>query len=78
MRPARIAVTRNAPLSIFNCTNRPYITTYDGWRAADGPNGFDPNAGLYLNRLENRVLAPRKRYPLQPEIAHLPDTERVR
>jgi hypothetical protein len=44
-----IRVTRNAPLSIFNGTNRPYITTYDGWRAADGPNGFDPNTGLYLN-----------------------------
>jgi hypothetical protein len=42
-----LAVTRNAPMSIFNGVNRPYITTYD-W-AASYSGRFDPNKELYLN-----------------------------
>jgi Carboxypeptidase regulatory-like domain/TonB dependent receptor len=43
-----LAVTRNAPLPIFNGSNRPFITTYDGWRATYSGK-FDPNVDLYLN-----------------------------
>jgi hypothetical protein len=43
-----IGVTRNSPLPIFNGLNRPYITSYDGWRApVDG--SFDPAKNLFLN-----------------------------
>lgn len=42
-----IAVVRNAPLPIFNGTNRPYITSYD-WRAKY-TGSFDPAANLYLD-----------------------------
>ena len=42
-----LAVVRNAPLPIFNGTNRPYITTYD-WRAKYSGN-FDPAVDLYLD-----------------------------
>jgi len=43
-----LAITRNAPLPILNGTNRPYITTYEGWQATY-TGGFDPNKELYLN-----------------------------
>ncbi len=53
-----LAVSRNATLPIFNnqspvnnavstANNRPWITTYDGWRAPYS-GSFDPNADLYL------------------------------
>jgi hypothetical protein len=42
-----IGVTRNAPLPIFNGTNRAYITTYN-WRASYN-GSFDPAVDLYLN-----------------------------
>ncbi len=42
-----IAVTRNAPMSIFNGVNRPFITNYN-W-AATYSGAFDPNKDLYLN-----------------------------
>ncbi|HYW42991.1 MAG TPA: TonB-dependent receptor [Bryobacteraceae bacterium] len=43
-----LAVTRNAPLPIFNGSNRPWITTYDGWLTTyDGR--FDPAKDTYLN-----------------------------
>jgi hypothetical protein len=42
-----IGVTRNAPLPIFNGTNRPVITSYD-WKTS-WSGDFDPNAGRYLN-----------------------------
>jgi hypothetical protein len=42
-----IGVTRNAPLPIFNGSNRPVITTYD-WRAPVN-GGFDPAKNLYLD-----------------------------
>lgn len=43
-----IGVTRNAPLPIANGSNRPYITTYDGWRAPYS-GSFDPATDLFLN-----------------------------
>ncbi len=42
-----IGVTRNAPLPIFNGSNRPYITTYD-WRAPVSGK-FDPAKNLFLD-----------------------------
>jgi hypothetical protein len=42
-----LAVTRNAPLPIFNGVNRPYITTYN-WEST-WTGAFDPNAERYLN-----------------------------
>jgi Carboxypeptidase regulatory-like domain len=43
-----IGATRNAALPIFNGSNRPYITSYDGWKTVyDGR--FDPNKETYLN-----------------------------
>ena len=42
-----IGVTRNAPLPIFNGSNRPYITTYD-WKTTYS-GSFDPNKETYLN-----------------------------
>jgi hypothetical protein len=43
-----LAVTRNAPLPIFNGVNRPYITTYSGWGGVY-TGSFDPAKDLYLN-----------------------------
>jgi hypothetical protein len=42
-----IAVTRNAPLNIFNGVNRPFITTYN-WKAT-WSGSFDPNRDTYLS-----------------------------
>ncbi len=42
-----LGVTRNAPLPIFNGTNRAYITTYN-WKASYSGK-FDPAVDLYLN-----------------------------
>ena len=42
-----IGVTRNAPLPIFNGSNRPYITTYD-WKTQYSGD-FDPGKTTYLN-----------------------------
>ncbi len=42
-----ISVTRNAPLPIFNGSNRPYITTYN-WQST-WSGSFDPNKDTYLN-----------------------------
>jgi hypothetical protein len=42
-----IAVTRNAPMNIFNGVNRPIITTYD-WKAS-WSGRFDPNKDAYLS-----------------------------
>ncbi len=42
-----LAVTRNAPLPIFNGSNRPYITTYD-WKSTY-TGAFDPAKDTYLN-----------------------------
>lgn len=42
-----IGVTRNAPLPIFNGSNRPVISTYD-WKTS-WSGDFDPNAERYLN-----------------------------
>ena len=41
-----IAVTRNAPLNIFNGVNRPIVTTYN-WKAS-WTGSFDPNKDVYL------------------------------
>jgi Carboxypeptidase regulatory-like domain len=44
-----IAVTRNNPLPLFNGSDRPTITTYDGW-VNSFSGGFDPAKNLYLNQ----------------------------
>ena len=44
-----LGVTRNAPLLIFNGSNRAYITTYDTWRAPISGDKFDPAKDLYIN-----------------------------
>jgi hypothetical protein len=44
-----IAVTTNAPLNIFNGTNRPNLTGQD-WRAPIAGDEFDPLVDRYLNR----------------------------
>jgi hypothetical protein len=43
-----IGVTRNAPLPISNGSNRPYITSYEGW-GAQYSGDFDPAKDLFLN-----------------------------
>ncbi len=44
-----IAVTTNAPLPIFNGTNRPNVTGAD-WRAPIAGDSFDPSVDRFLNR----------------------------
>jgi hypothetical protein len=43
-----IGVTSNAPLNIFNGTNRPNITGAD-WRAPIAGSSFDPNVDKFLS-----------------------------
>jgi hypothetical protein len=43
-----IAVTTNAPLNIFNGTNRPNVTGQD-WRAPTAGDEFDPRVDKFLN-----------------------------
>jgi hypothetical protein len=45
-----IGLTRNNPLPIFNATTRPFITSYEGWRAPIAGEKFDPNVDRFLNR----------------------------
>jgi hypothetical protein len=42
-------VTTNAPLNIFNGTNRPNLTGLD-WRAPIAGSAFDPNVDKFLDR----------------------------
>jgi hypothetical protein len=42
-------VTTNAPLNIFNGTNRPNVTGAD-WRAPIAGSEFDPTVDRFLNR----------------------------
>jgi Carboxypeptidase regulatory-like domain len=44
-----IGVTTNAPLNIFNGTNRPNVTGLD-WRAPIAGSAFDPNVDKFLDR----------------------------
>ncbi|HYU79761.1 MAG TPA: hypothetical protein VEK56_12300, partial [Vicinamibacterales bacterium] len=44
-----IRVTTNAPLNIFNGTNRPNVTGAD-WRAPLAGDEFDPRVDRFLNR----------------------------
>jgi hypothetical protein len=44
-----IGVTTNAPLNIFNGTNRPNVTGAD-WRAPIAGSEFDPTVDRFLNR----------------------------
>ena len=44
-----IGVTTNAPLNIFNGTNRPNVTGAD-WRAPIAGDEFDPLVDRFLNR----------------------------
>jgi hypothetical protein len=43
-----LGVTRNAPLPIFNGSNRVWITSYDGWQTSYSGH-FDPGKETYLN-----------------------------
>ncbi|MEP7366128.1 MAG: TonB-dependent receptor [Acidobacteriota bacterium] len=43
-----IALVRNNPLPIFNESTRPYVTSYDDWRAPVGDGGFDPGRDRFL------------------------------
>jgi hypothetical protein len=45
-----IQLTRNNPLPLFNGGTRPYITSYDDWRAPVQGDGFDPAVDRFLNR----------------------------
>jgi hypothetical protein len=63
---APLGVTRNAPLPIFNGSNRVVITSYDGWKSSYN-GSFDPGAGPYLNAAAfpaqpNSVLGNETRY----------------
>lgn len=53
-----VALARNNPLPIFNGVTRPYITSYDNWRAPIAGDKFDPN--------RDRFLRPRADFPAQP------------
>jgi hypothetical protein len=43
-----IALQRNNPLPIFNAITRPFITSYEGWRAPIAGDKFDPNVDKFL------------------------------
>ncbi len=43
-----LELTRNNPLPIFNGITRPTVSTYEGWRGAEGAGGFDPNRDRFL------------------------------
>src|SRR5262249_32791596 len=45
-----LTVTRNNPLPLFNGGTRPFITSYDNWRAPVAGEKFDPNVDRYLDR----------------------------
>jgi hypothetical protein len=51
-----IGVTRNAPLNIFNGSNRPVITTYN-WKTSYS-GSFDPNKDTYLSAAAFPVQPP--------------------
>lgn len=53
-----IALTRNNPLVIFNGATRPFVDTYEGWRAPIAGDEFDPNV--------DRFLRPANQFPAQP------------
>ena len=53
-----IALVRNNPLPIFNESTRPYVTSYDDWRAPVGEGGFDPG--------RDRFLKPASQFGAQP------------
>ena len=53
-----VALSRNNPLPIFNEQTRPYVTSYDDWRAPVGSGGFDPG--------RDRFLKSRAEFPVQP------------
>ncbi|MBK7928847.1 MAG: TonB-dependent receptor [Bryobacterales bacterium] len=53
-----VALGRNNPLPLFNEGTRPYVTSYDDWRAPVGAGGFDPG--------RDRFLKPRSEFPVQP------------
>lgn len=44
-----VALTRNNPLPIFNRSTRPWVESYDNWRGAESPGGFDPGKDRFLN-----------------------------
>ena len=45
-----LMVSRNNALPLFNGGTRPFITTYDNWRAPIKGDRFDPNADRFLDR----------------------------
>lgn len=55
---APIALARNNPLPIFNAGTRPFVDSYEGWRAPIAGSKFDPNV--------DRFLKPANQFPAQP------------
>ncbi len=53
-----IALVRNNPLPLFNESTRPFVTSYDDWRAPVGDGGFDPG--------RDRFLKPASQFGAQP------------
>ena len=45
-----VVVTRTNALPLFNGATRPFITTYDNWRAPLTGDKFDPAVDFFLNR----------------------------
>jgi hypothetical protein len=53
-----VALQRNNPLPIFNGQTRPFVDTYEGWRAPIAGDKFDPNV--------DRFMQPASFFPAQP------------
>src|SRR5262249_22287917 len=53
-----IALARNNPLPINNAITRPFIDSYENWRAPIAGDKFDPNV--------DRFLKPANQFPVQP------------
>ena len=45
-----LGVSRNNPLPLFNSSTRPFITTYENWRAPIAGEKFNPAVDRFLNR----------------------------
>jgi hypothetical protein len=54
-----VALTRNNPLPTFNASARPFIDSYDNWRAPISGDSFDPGKDLFLK--------PANQFPAQPQ-----------
>ncbi|HET8549818.1 MAG TPA: TonB-dependent receptor, partial [Bryobacteraceae bacterium] len=56
-----VALSRNNSLPLQNASNRPFVDSYENWRAPIRGDKFDPNV--------DRFLKPKNQFPAQP--AHL-------